>query len=235
MAAASALIVKKQARMPASRKQLFLATALALFACTRFVSAQERILRSDNAVRAASHTEPFGPSTNLTADQPDVPLSRPGESQIPLPPPRGRGSEGGSKSSVAGALATMILSLAAVTGIFLAAAWMLKRGAARGGASALPKEAFQSLGRAPLRGRQHAHLLRLGSKLLLVAHGPDGLRTLTEVTDADEVNNLLAICQRKDPNSATAVFRDVLKQFHREKPAPGFIDAPPASSEVVDA
>ena len=54
-------------------------------------------------------------------------------------------------------------------------------------------------GRAPLAGRQHVHLLRCGSKLLLVSVTPGGAETLTEVTDPAEVDRLAGLCRQAHP------------------------------------
>ena len=59
-------------------------------------------------------------------------------------------------------------------GIFFLVVWLLRRASPRGPA-ALPGEAFEVLGRAPLANRQQAHLLRCGNKLLLVSRHADRL------------------------------------------------------------
>lgn len=113
-------------------------------------------------------------------------------------------------------LATTGASLAVVVGLFLIAAWTLRgRGGGRG--LALPSEAVETLGRFTLGARQNVHLVRCGSKLLLVAVSPSFVETLTEITDPREVNHLLTICQRSSPHGATAAFRDVLERLGRER------------------
>ncbi len=69
------------------------------------------------------------------------------------------------------------------------------------------------LGRAPLAGRQQVHLVRLGSKLVLVSVSQAGIETLSEVTDPDEVQRLVALCRQGHANSAAVMFRQALDRF----------------------
>jgi flagellar biogenesis protein FliO len=102
-------------------------------------------------------------------------------------------------------------SLALVLGVFLALVWVLRR-AAPPGASLLPAEAFEVLGRAPLANRQQAHLLRCGNKLLLISAGTAGTEPLTEITDPAEVDRLTELCRRARPNIATTALSRILGQ-----------------------
>jgi flagellar biogenesis protein FliO len=103
-------------------------------------------------------------------------------------------------------------SLALVLGVFFLIAWAVRR-AAPHGLTVLPSEVVEVLGRAPLAGRQQLHLLRCGKKLILVSVTPAGAETLTEITDPEEVDRLAGLCQQARPNSATAAFRQVLRQL----------------------
>jgi flagellar biogenesis protein FliO len=109
-------------------------------------------------------------------------------------------------------------SLCAVLGIFLVVAWCTRR-FTPAGTALLPKEAIESLGRAPLTARQQMQLIRVGNKLLLVALSPTGTEPLTEITDAAEVEHLLSLCRRGQKGSSTEVFRQTLAQLASE-PAP---------------
>jgi flagellar biogenesis protein FliO len=109
-------------------------------------------------------------------------------------------------------LGPMASGLAIVLGLFLAAAWALRRAAPKS-ATVLPGEVVEVLGRAPLAGRQQMHLLRCGKKLLLVSVTPTGAETLTEVTDPLEVDRLCGLCRQAHPRSATATFRQVFQQL----------------------
>jgi flagellar biogenesis protein FliO len=114
--------------------------------------------------------------------------------------------------SVSSALGTVVGSLGVVLGLFLVIAWCSRRFSPTG-ALPLPKEAVELLGQAPLAGRQQMRLLRVGNKLLLVALSPAGIETLTEITDAAEVEHLTALCRRSRPGSSQAAFQQVLTQL----------------------
>ena len=109
-------------------------------------------------------------------------------------------------------LVTIAGSLALVVGLFLIVAFLVRRTTPPANA-ALPDEVVEVLGRAPLANRQHVHLLRCGNKLLLVCVTPNGTETLTEITDAAEVDRLAALCRQNNNGSATANFRQVFQQF----------------------
>jgi flagellar biogenesis protein FliO len=103
-------------------------------------------------------------------------------------------------------------SLAIVLGLFLALAWVMRRGMPKN-VTLLPREAVEVLGRAPLVGREHVYLVRCANKMLLVSHSAGKLETLTEITDAAEVDRLAGMCQQMNPHSVTASFRQVFQQF----------------------
>lgn len=158
-------------------------------------------------VQPASATEPLPAS-----EHPSLKLA-----------PRSKTGHSGMTKPVAptpgGALGTVAGSLAIVLGLFFVVVWCSRR-FSPAGSSQLPKEAVETLGRAPLSAKQQLQLLRVGSKLLLVAHSPAGIQTLTEITDATEVEHLTALCRRSQSGSSSAAFRQVLNQIAAE-PAPG--------------
>jgi flagellar biogenesis protein FliO len=109
-------------------------------------------------------------------------------------------------------MVTVVSSLALVLGLFLIFAWFMRR-SVPGGSAVLPGEVVEVLGRAALAGRTQVHLVRLGNKLLLLSMSTAGVETLTEITDADEVNRLAGLCRQAQPGSTTAAFRQVLQQL----------------------
>ncbi|HEY3393157.1 MAG TPA: flagellar biosynthetic protein FliO [Lacipirellulaceae bacterium] len=113
-------------------------------------------------------------------------------------------------------------ALAIVVGLFLVFAWFLRRGA-RSVASTLPADVVCVLGRVPLAARQFADLLHVGNKLVLVASSPAGPATLTEVTDAAEVDRLVGLCRQADPHSTTKAFEQVFRQLARDPAPTGFL------------
>ena len=99
------------------------------------------------------------------------------------------------------------------------------------GFAPLPGEVFESLGRAPLTGRQQMQLIRLGNKLVLLSVTPTGAETLTEITDIDEVNRLAGLCQQGRSGSISDTFRQVLSQY-ADEPAPGGFVGDPSLSQA---
>lgn len=124
-------------------------------------------------------------------------------------------------------LGTAGAGLAVVVGLFLVCAVLVKH--SRGKAnSVLPQEAVATLGRISLTAKHTAHLLQVGSKLVLVAISAEGIQKITEVTEPSEVDRLLGICMKSHKQSTTAEFQRVLQELSQE-PARGFLgsDASP--------
>lgn len=113
-------------------------------------------------------------------------------------------------------LATVAASLSLVLALFFVVAWMMKKSLPKS-ASALPRDVVQVLGRTQLAGKQFAHLVRCGNKLLLVNVTAGGAETLTEITDPLEVDRLVGICAQQGSNSSTAAFREVFEELSRER------------------
>lgn len=180
----------------------------------------------------ASHetlTEPVPPVRTSDATSPAT-----GETPIPLPPYGGSNRKGngvgGGRSEGFTSVVSVVGSLALVLGLFFVSAWIMRR-TVPGGTVLLPAEVVEVLGRAPLAGRDQVHLLRCGSKLLLVSISQAGVETLTEITDADEVNHLAGICRQSHPASATAAFQQVFQQFARTETV---LEFPTGTNQDVD-
>ncbi len=122
--------------------------------------------------------------------------------------------------------------LAIAVGLVLSFTWLL-RSLAPKSARPLPRDVVEVLGRAPLGGKQTTQLVRVGSKLVLVAITPDGAETLTEITNPDEVARLIAACDAKRGDGSAAEFGQMLQQMSDERSTPGFLDR--AASEEVEA
>jgi flagellar biogenesis protein FliO len=134
------------------------------------------------------------------------------ESALPLGAAGGPGQP--RRDKPVGSLTAMVTvgsSLAVVLGLFFLVAWAVRRGSP-GGSMRLPGEVFEVLGHASLGGRQQVHLLRCGSKLLLVSITPAGTETLTEVTDLEEADRLAALCRRTGSPGAAAALRQAPRQ-----------------------
>lgn len=188
----------------------------------------------DPRVQPATHVQPtnnFSPPGMMPQQIPGQPqagvpqTAQPGPIPIGSRPTSKNGSTpGGSKISTPRTIrdasgsgwSTMFMSLFVVLGLFLGTMWMIKRTMPTP-APRLPPEVVEVLGCTPLAGRQNAHLVRLGNKLLLVSVFPSGAETLTEITDPIEVDRIAGICKSQQPQSSSASFRSLLDQLGREK------------------
>lgn len=120
------------------------------------------------------------------------------------PSSRAERDDAARKSGGFGSALTVFGSLALVIGVFLVAMWLLRR-ASPNMTAALPAEAFEVLGRAPLANQQHVRLVRCGTRLLLLAVSPSGTDTLAEFTDPAEVDHLVGLCQKARSASRTGL------------------------------
>lgn len=130
------------------------------------------------------------------------------EEKRPLPPKPGPG-EALKSSTGKFPYAATFGSLAAVLGAFFVFVWFQKRGSKRG-VGALPPEVVEPLGTIPFVSRQALHVVRFGSKILLVNVTIGGSETLAEIDDPREAERILALCRRNRSDSLGRTFREVL-------------------------
>ncbi|HUY36999.1 MAG TPA: flagellar biosynthetic protein FliO [Pirellulales bacterium] len=169
--------------------------------------------RDENKARQATFTEPVLEGRDATPTEPRrLGARRPAAKTLP---PRGDKAPSNAEQlgkarpiSAASSLVTGLASLAVVLGLFFTVAWAMRRGMPAGAAT-LPRQAVEVLGRTSLAGRQYAHLVRCGNKILLVYLAPGVAETLTEITDPAEVDRLADLCRRQPPTSAGASFRRI--------------------------
>lgn len=189
-----------------------------LVAAPRLLAAEG--LRPNQAVRAdVSGAPAASPTGNTPVARPDV------SGRNRLAPESTRSTPGdrlGRKRSTGTPVLTACSALAIVVGLFLFVAWLARRKLPVA-SHVLPEEVLEVLGRAPLAGRQDAHLVRLGRKLLLVCLSTSGAETLTEITDPEEVDRLAGLCKQLMPRSSTTSFRNMLQRVSREPAPPSFV------------
>jgi flagellar biogenesis protein FliO len=85
-------------------------------------------------------------------------------------------------------------------------------------ANILPSDAIQVLGRKPLDFRHTMHLVRCGSRLLVLGSSPNGLTTLAQIDDPVEVDSLAGLCHASDSAAVGDRFSQLLGRF-RSAPA----------------
>jgi flagellar biogenesis protein FliO len=184
----------------------------------------------------SAHPRPARPTPTRLAEHSTYPSS-PNADKPPLklaPRSESGGRQLARPSSAAGlgSLGTVGGALAVVLGLFVVVVWVTRRVAPAGNAP-LPKEAVELLGRTTVSGQHAIQLVRIGSRLLLVALSPQGATTLTEITDPHEVERLTAICTRQRPGSSSASFAQTVAQLERESAGRSFVDQRrPASSSA---
>jgi flagellar biogenesis protein FliO len=182
-------------------------------------SANERKRANDSAANSAVADGELPPPI-ANARSKSLPLAT---KRLPALGSSGKNDQPGGWS----ALLSVGGSLTVVLGLFLAVVWFLRRTGSKSSAI-LPSEVFEVLGRAPLAGRQTAQLVRCGAKLLLISVTPGGSETLTEITDAVEVDRLAGLCQQTRGASASATFRNLFSQFAGEPTEAATKSVPPA-------
>jgi flagellar biogenesis protein FliO len=143
---------------------------------------------------------------------PTIAAARQSEEPLRLAPPGAAGNrngEGQTMPTTGKAIKTVVTSLAVVLGLLGALIWISKRTNSKRDVT-LPGEILETLGRAPLAGRQEMQLVRVGNKLLLLSVTATSAETLTEITDPVEIDRLAGICHENRADSITASFREIL-------------------------
>lgn len=100
-----------------------------------------------------------------------------------------------SRKSVSsnGGMWTTVISLVVIVGTLSVVAYWLKPyvGVARG----LPIDAVELLGRRSIDQKVAIHLVRCGSRVLVLSVSAEGARTLAEITEPAEAQRLITACQ----------------------------------------
>jgi flagellar biosynthesis protein FliP len=126
--------------------------------------------------------------------------SRPRETSRVLPlPSRSSGVEPnatnrGKTISPSSNLWTTFISLGLIVGAIVLVGRGLKRYGIQG-AQGLPIDALEVLGRRTIEPKVAVHLVRCGSRVLVLGVGSDGVRTLSEIDDPAEVERLTNACR----------------------------------------
>ncbi|MCA9160687.1 MAG: flagellar biosynthetic protein FliO [Planctomycetales bacterium] len=135
-----------------------------------------------------------------------------GIEHIPLAPPTERLKDEKPKGT-AGTLqmlVSIVSSLLLVVGLFLGVAWCYRKTLGTTLAGGLPKQVVHVIGRTSISARQQMVLVRFGSKLLLVSVIQGEARTLGEITDPLEVDQMLGLCESGQPGSISQSFKSLL-------------------------
>jgi flagellar biogenesis protein FliO len=119
---------------------------------------------------------------------------------------------------------TTLGGLAAVLALIYLAAKVVQKSvpAAR---KSLPPEVVQVLGRKPLDYRHTIHLVRFGSRLLMLGTSQEGVTTLSEINDPVEIDYLAGLCQPSEPAAVSRTFQQLFRRFQNPEPAGSENDA----------
>lgn len=163
-------------------------------------------LASDESLIPPSSAIPGPPSA---APQPSVSDFDPPPPSVSLP--LRRGSQPGSRSSESSRVSESIWNTAIVLGVIcggLVAVSIGLRRRRRSSGGRLPVEAVEVLGRTAIDGRHAISLVRCGSRVLVLSvDATEGLSTLSEISDPDEVNLLTDLCRLPEGGVAAALGR----------------------------
>lgn len=170
------------------------------------------------AIPTARGQSPASPIDAADPPQATAPFQAPlastsgGIQHIPLAPPSERLKDEKPKGT-AGTLqmlVSIVSSLLLVVGLFLGVAWCYRKTLGTTLAGGLPKQVVNVLGRTSISARQQMVLVRFGSKLLLVSVIQGEARTLGEITDPLEVDQMLGLCESGQPGSISQSFKSML-------------------------
>jgi len=139
---------------------------------------------------------------------PDKPITR---AITPRDLPATKGTKAPSPS-VSGNWWSMVGSLAIVLAVIVGLAGLLRM-QLPGARGLLPRDVLYDLGRRPLDARSAVHLLRCGARILVVGNSPQGLQTLSEITDPIEVDYLTGLCKSQTNGPSKATFQSSLRKF----------------------
>lgn len=107
----------------------------------------------------------------------------------------------------------MLGSLGVVLAVFASAAWALKAGSGKRGEEGAG--VFEELGRFPLVGRHTAHIVRFGSKLLVLAPSQSGVEKLTELSTPEDVGRVLELCRSGADDQLARSVREFPQAYRR--------------------
>ena len=116
-------------------------------------------------------------------------------------------------------MVTTCSALAVVLGLFAALVWLSRKYGGKTIAGTLPSDLIQVLGTTAIDPKTKITLLRIGERIVVAARTDQGIQPLTEITGADEVQQLTARCT----GDARATFSAAMEEF-RNQPAAGFTE-----------
>lgn len=179
---------------------------------------------------------PSGGEALSIAKQPGSPAGNKGTDSLRLAPPEEKVDSTASSFAASWArpqVMTTALSLGVVLASFFLLTWFVRRSKPTN-SSKLPEEAVEILGRLPLQGKQQVQLVRFGRKLILWVVTPNSVQTLSEITDPEDVDQLMEFCEANKRGSLSESFRQVLSELGNEPTNRGFL-ADRSLEEIIES
>ena len=199
------------------RRLLYALCLLCAATLPGIASAQSHPVDSEQTARINHLAQRLAGRDTLPDETSESPLPSKTARPLGLPtaasgPAAARGS--GAFEVGSGWILSTLGALGTVIGLVLALRWIYGR---MGGQVASPSSPIiEVLSRTSIAPRQHVLLLRVGSRVLVVADGAGTLRTLAQIDDADEVADLLGAVTVAKPNSLTGGFNQLLGRLGRD-------------------
>lgn len=113
-------------------------------------------------------------------------------------------NESVKKFSFFRSLISVLGGLAIILGAFFACLLLLKRFSPRR-ITSIPENVLETIGQKALTPRNQLYLIRWGSKLCLVAISPNQINSIAEITDPNEVAQIVEECRKAAQNENNAV------------------------------
>lgn len=140
------------------------------------------------------------------------------ENARPISPPKtplNVADEVADESSNGRSIGTTVAALGAILLLFLGLVQVWRRYSPPANQS-LPDAAWEILGSAPLDNKHQVMVVRLGRRLLVLGRSEEGLQTLSEITSADEVSQLVTLCQSAHQPAEKSSFRQLYENFRSQ-------------------
>ncbi|WP_432799468.1 FliO/MopB family protein [Poriferisphaera sp. WC338] len=104
-----------------------------------------------------------------------------------------------------------LTSLGVVIAVILGIRWAYMKMGGKGVSRSTP--VIEMLSRTAVAPKNHVVMLRVGGRILICSDSSAGMRTLTEITDPEEVAELLASVSASSQQSVTRAFQNVLGKY----------------------
>lgn len=170
-----------------------------------------------NQTPASSDASPASAATEGERDenQTDAQQATGNVEKLSLNASERKTGEGSSGNLPGGGFWTILPSLLLVLALLAGCVWAARKylpGAGRLGGN----PAMKVIGRTQISPRQSLLLVKIGRRLLVVGATADRLARIDNITDPTEVSEIIGLVESARPGSATAGFRNALKQADDE-------------------